>query len=117
MVHNVTIPFSFDTSPIEAQIAKIGAEELGKAIGDIVRNGIYSAMPKKNRYYSYNSNHPKSDDEIDWVSVIRDWHKDWLDAHSQEVIDEAAMLLAMKVSRKKAWRETLEEFKAERDAE
>lgn len=28
MLHNVTIPFCFDTSPIEEQIANIGATEV-----------------------------------------------------------------------------------------
>lgn len=112
MLHNVTIPFCFDTSPIEEQIASIGAKEVGKAIGELVRKGIYSVMPKKN-CYGYRDVHPTSDDQIDWTGFMKDIANQWLNDHSEQVIDEAALLLAMKVSRKKSWRETLADLKEE----
>lgn len=116
MLHNVTIPFCFDTSPIEEQIANIGATEVGKAIGEVVRKGVFSVMPKKG-YYGYGKSHPASEDEIDWAGFVKSHFYEFMDEHKDEVIDEAALLLAMKASRKKSWRETLEELKAERDAE
>lgn len=111
MIHDVTIPFSFDTSPIENQIAAIGQNEVLKVIENVTKQGMYSVLPKKNRY-SYRDR-PKSDDEIDWSEVINDRLNEWLNSHSQEIIDEAAILLAKKASRKKAWREVLAELKDE----
>ena len=111
MIHDVTIPFSFDTSPIENQIAAIGQSEVLKVIEKVTKQGIYSVLPKKNRY-SYRDT-PKNDDEIDWSEVINNQFGKWLDSHSQEIIDEAALLLATKARRKKAWREVLAELKDE----
>lgn len=115
MIHDVTIPFSFDTSPIEAQLASIGEREVGKVIESVTKQGIYGVMPKKGGYGYYNSGKPKSDDEIDWRKFIEDRFAKWLDSHAQEVIDEAALLLAARVGRKKAWREVLAELKEESD--
>lgn len=115
MIHDVTIPFSFDTTPIENQIANIGEQEVAKAIEATVREGIYSALPKKNGWYRDNT--PKSDDEIDWAWFMKDRFEKWLDLHTQEIVDEAAVLMAMRGGRKKAWREVLDELRAERDAE
>lgn len=114
MVHNVTIPFSFDTSPIERQIANIGEKEVLRIIREVTKSGIYSVMPKKNGWYGNNT--PKNDSEVDWNSYIKDNFDKWIAANSREIIDEAALLLAMRGSRKKAWREVLEELQAERDA-
>jgi hypothetical protein len=115
MIHDVTIPFRFDTSPIERQIESYGAELVGKAIADTVRQGIYSVMPKVNGWY--NDRTPTKDSEVNWRAYVDERMKAWLDENKQEVIDEAALLLAMRAGRKKAWREVLEELKAERDAE
>ena len=38
----------------------------------------------------------------------------WMERHKEEVIDEAALLMAMRGSRKLKWREVLEEYRAER---
>lgn len=115
MIHDVTIPFSFDTSPIEAQIEAIGEKEVSKVIESVTKQGIYGVMPKKGGYGYYNSGKPKSDDEIDWCKFIEDRFAKWLDSHSQEIIDEAALLLATRAGRKKAWREVLAELKEESD--
>lgn len=114
MVHNVTIPFSFDTSPIERQIANIGEKEVLRIIQDVTMKGIFSVMPKKNGWYR---DRPKNEDEIDWNGYIKDNISRWLSDNSQAIVDEAALLLAMRGSRKKAWREVLEELQAERDAQ
>lgn len=110
MIHDVTIPFSFDTSPIEEHIASIGEQEVGKIIEETVRKGIASVMPKRTSYGYYSKDKLE---EIDWRRFINDTFHEWLDANRQEIMDEAALLLAMKTSRKKAWREVLAELKEE----
>lgn len=114
MIHDVTIPFAFDTSPIEEQIANVGAQEAQKLIEDVVHKGLLSALPKKGSYWAGN---PKNEDEIDWKRLVNDRVDEFIESHKDEIVDEAAMLLAMRGSRKKAWREVLDELRAERDAE
>lgn len=115
MIHDVTIPFSFDTSPIEAQIASIGEREVGKVIESVTKKGIYSTLPKKGGYGYYSNQKPMNDDEVDWRKFIEDRFAKWLDSHAQEIVDEAALLLATRAGRKKAWREVLAELKEESD--
>ena len=117
MIHDVTIPFSFDTSPIERQIANIGEQEVKSIIREVTLNGIYSAMPSKMSYGYYSSNAPTKDNQIDWKRYLDERVDKWLDAHAQDIIDEAALLMAMRGSRKKKWREVLDELKEERNAE
>ena len=108
MIHDVTIPFSFDTSPIEEHIANIGEREVSKVIEATVLKGIVSVMPKRGTYGYYDKSR---EDEIDWRRFVNDSFHFWLDTHKAEIVDEAALLLAMKASRKKAWREVLAELK------
>lgn len=116
MIHDVTIPFSFDTTPIENQIANIGAQEVKSIIREVTLNGIYSALPSKRNGY-YNSLTPTKDSDINWKSYVDDRMYKWLDAHRQEIVDEAALLVAMRAGRTTQWRKVLDELKAERDAE
>ena len=88
MIHDVTIPFSFDTTPIENQIANIGAQEVKSIIREVTLNGIYSALPSKRNGY-YNSLTPTKDSDINWKSYVDDRMYKWLDAHRQEIVDEA----------------------------
>lgn len=113
MIHDVTIPFSFDTSPIEKQIANIGEQEVKSIIREVTLNGILSVMPSKRASYYQ----PHDDGEINWKAYVDDRMYKWLDAHRQEIVDEAALLVAMRGSRTTQWRKVLEELKAERDAE
>lgn len=116
MIHDVTIPFSFDTSPIEAQIANIGAQKVESIIREVTMNGIYSVMPSKRRNY-YHANQPHNDSDVDWKAYVDERMDAWVDSHREEIVDEAALLMAMRVSRSTKWREILKELKAERDAE
>ena len=116
MIHDVTIPFSFDTSPIERQIASIGEQEVKGIIREVTLNGIYSALPSKRNGY-YKSLTPTKDSEVDWKAYVDERMQKWLDAHRQEIVDEAALLLAMRGSRTRKWREVLAELRAERDAQ
>lgn len=103
MIHDVTIPFRFDTSPIEAQVAAIGFDEVAKIIDKVVKEGIAKTLP-----HSYRGN------DIDWHRYVDDYMDKWMERHKEEVIDEAALLMAMRGSRKLKWREVLEEYRAER---
>lgn len=107
MIHDVTIPFRFDTSPIEAQIANIGVSEVAKIVDKVVKEGIVEALPHD---YGYSS---RKKSNIDWRRYINSYMDKWMERHKDEIIDEAALLMAMRGSRKKAWREVLEELKEE----
>lgn len=108
------IPFAFDTTPLEKVIQNQGEQEVKRIIEDMVREGVKDAMPKKSNGYAYMSgNDPKLSVEIDWRKFVENRFDRWLDQHQQEIIDEAALLMAAKGSRKKAWREVLAEVKAD----
>lgn len=100
MIHDVTIPFSFDTSPIERQIASIGEGEVRKIVDKMVKKGIDDVMPTG--YW---------DKEPNWGAYLKERVVDWLNDHKQEVIDEAALLLAARAGRTKAWRDVLDELR------
>jgi hypothetical protein len=117
MIHDVTIPFRFDTTPIENQIANIGEQEVKSIIREVTLNGIYSVMPSKRHGIYGGSLTPTKDDEVNWKAYVDDRMYKWLDAHRQEIVDEAALLVAMRAGRTTQWRKVLEELKAERDAE
>lgn len=102
----VLVPFSFDTTPIEAMMAEQGKQEVLRVIENLVMDAIDKNLPKKSVGYGYSA-----EQVTDWRGYLDGCIKSWLDAHSEEVIDEAAMLLAAKASRKKAWREVLAEVK------
>lgn len=107
MIHNVTIPFSFDTSPIEQQIASIGEDEVRKVVDAVVKRGISEALPT-GYYYSKPADGMPN---VNWRMYIGDYMDEWMERHKQEVIDEAALLMAMRAGRKKAWREVLAELR------
>lgn len=98
----IVIPFAFDTAPIEKVIQNQGEQEVKRIIEDVVREGIKNAMPKKSNGHAY-----------DWRGFLENRFNRWLDEHQQEIIDEAALLMVAKGSRKKAWREVLAEVKAD----
>lgn len=105
----ITIPFAFDTTPIEHMMRDHGVEEAMKILREIVEENAISQIPKmrENHYYVKNGNDP------DWKGYMNDIARKWLDEHAQEIVDEAALLLAAKAGRKKAWREVLAEIRSE----
>lgn len=109
MRHELTIPFSFDTGPIEAMLAKVGEDEVRKMIEQITRDGINKALSNVYGYEWY-----RNQKDVNWKKVIGDRIDSFIERNRQEVVDEAALLMAMRGSRKKAWREVLEELKEER---
>lgn len=102
------IPFEFDTGPIERKLEESGYEEIWKGLVGQCEDGLLRAFP--GTYY----NQPRSIGEVDWRRFAEKAMEGMVAAHLQEVVDEAALLLAMRASRKKAWREVLEEYRAER---
>ena len=107
----IVIPFAFDTAPMESFIQEQGLDEVKRVIRKMAEDGVREVLPK--RYIGYGTTEPS----VDWKTYFDRRFNEWLNDHADEIIDEAALLLAAKAGRKKAWREVLDELKAERDAE
>lgn len=110
MIHDIVIPFRFDTSAIEEQIRSIGESEVAKVIREVTLNALCSVMPSKRRGY-YRDLTSSSVDDIDWRSYIDSRMYEWLNEHADEIIDEAALLLAAKAKSRRKWRDVLAELK------
>lgn len=104
----ITIPFAFDTTPIEEMLQKHGEEEAMRILRKMVEDNVIKEVPKKRTYYG-------TTDEPDWHGLMEKCFVDWLNEHKEEVIDEAALLLAAKACRTKKWRELLTEIKEGKD--
>ena len=111
----ITIPFAFDTAPIEQMLQKDGEREAMRILENIVSEGLWKAMPEKSDRYSYGYGSKSKEPEIDWKAYVDRMLSSFIDEHSEEIIDEAALLLAARASRKKSWRDVLAEVKAETD--
>lgn len=103
----ITIPFAFDTAPIEQMLQERGTEEAMKIVERMVRENVISKVPKQRDYYGSETDKP------DWKRYIDQEFRLWLDEHEQEIVDEAALLLAAKAGRKGPWRNVLREIKEE----
>lgn len=112
----IVIPFAFDTAPIEKLLQEQGEQEVMRIIEKLVMDGIRASMPQKVQYGYSGYELQKKEPEIDWRKFVEDHFSRWLDDHSQEIIDEAALLMAAKAGRKKAWREVLAEIKEKDNA-
>lgn len=119
MIHDCTIPFSFDTSPIERQIAAIGEEEVMRIVREMVKKGVADALPSKSKYNygSWKVTKGGGEKDIDWTRYVNQYLDSWIERHRQEVIDEAALLMAMRAGRTARWRDVLAELRAEGDEE
>lgn len=110
----ITIPFAFDTTPIEHMMRDHGIDEAMKILREIVEENAISQIPKmRDRYYYVNNHYVNNGNDPDWKGYMDDIARNWLDEHAQEIVDEAALLLAAKAGRKKAWREVLAEIRSE----
>lgn len=105
----ITIPFAFDTAPIETMLQKHGTEEAMKIIERMVRENVISQVPKERDYYGV-----RKSDNPDWKAYMDERVDLWMDEHAEEIIDEAALLLAARAGRRAKWRDVLREFKEER---
>jgi hypothetical protein len=104
----IVIPFAFDTAPIEKLLEEQGEAEVMRILSEKVDSAVIANLPMKNDGYGYNAKKVP-----DWRGFLENRFSRWLDEHTQEIIDEAALLMAAKGSRKKAWREVLAEVKAD----
>lgn len=112
----IVIPFAFDTAPVEKLLQEQGEAEVMKRLDSIVMEGIKKALPEKEPSYSYGAyrrHENVGEPEIDWQGYVNEKLSSWINQHSQEIIDEAALLMAARGARKKAWREVLAEVKEE----
>lgn len=107
MKYEITIPFCFDTTAIEQCLQEIGQKELEKAIAEIVEKNVRDCLPKK---LGYGLTMP---DVPDWRGYLDEKLRAWLDEHAEEVVDEAALLMAEKGGRKRRWRDVLKDIKEE----
>ena len=112
----IVIPFAFDTAPLEKLLQEQGEAEVMRVLEQLVNDGIKAALPQKQRY-SYSGYQKKNEEpEIDWHKYVEDHLNRWIDTHAEEIIDEAALLMAARMGRKKTWREVLAEVKEESNA-
>lgn len=102
----VVIPFAFDTAPIEEMLQERGEKEVMRILADKVDAAVIANLPTKPDGYGYNAKQVP-----DWRRLLEDRFSRWLNEHQQEIVDEAALLLATRGGRKKAWREVLAEVK------
>ena len=105
----IMVPFAFDTAPAEEMLQKHGEEEAMRILREMVEENVISQVPKKRNYYGMTG-------KLDWHGLMEECFADWLNKHKEEVIDEAALLLAAKAGRTKKWRELLTEIKDESNA-
>lgn len=104
----IVIPFAFDTAPLEQMLQEQGEEEVIKILTKLVEENVISKIPKKRIGYGY-----RETTEPDWEQFITNNFYGWLNDHAEDIVDEAALLLVQKGSRKKKWREVLAEIKEE----
>lgn len=106
MLHEVMIPFTFDTTPVESLVAETGEAEVKRAVEEIVEKGVKASLPKR---YSYG----RVNYDVDWNQLVKECINEWLNEHAQEIVDEAVILLAARGRSKKQWREMLAEIREE----
>ena len=101
----IVIPFAFDTAPVEKMMQEHGKDEVMKILHDMVRDNLVACVPRHKDYYGRDTENPN------WSALMRDCFKEWLDEHSEEIVDEAALVLAQRGSSKRKWRDVLKEIK------
>lgn len=106
----IVVPFAFDTTPIEAMLQEQGKDEAMKILHQMVENNVIKQIPRKETYYGRKLNEPN------WRRYMDEYFRSWLDDHVEEIIDEAALLLAARAGRKNKWREVLREVKEESES-
>lgn len=117
MIHEITIPFRFDTGPIEDRLREHGYEEIYRTLANRVEEALLACLNKKLNKYSYYSDTWKSLSDVNWLALVTRCIDHFLEEHTEEIVDEAALLLVTRGSRKKKWREVLAELKDEQAAQ
>lgn len=103
----IVIPFAFDTDPIEQRLQDVGVEEVNRRIDELISSHVLEVLPKTDVTW-----HEPA--KTDWKRYVDLRMDAFFEAHEEEIVDEAATLLAMRVSRRKPWRDVLAEYKEER---
>lgn len=111
----IVVPFAFDTTPIEQMLEDVGKDDVLKRIDELIKDYVLEAIPKESDSWGYsvgdgwgyNAGKP------DWKSLVTRRVDAFLDSHSEEIVDEAALLLAMRSGSKRRWRDVLKEHKEE----
>ena len=112
----ITIPFAFDTKPIEDELQEHGYQEVMARIIKSAEESMLKQLPGKESGlgYYYDST-PRKLSDINWLKIVNDRIDKAIEEHIEEIVDEAALLLVKRAGRKKSWREVLAEIKEEQD--
>jgi hypothetical protein len=103
----VTIPFMFDTTPIEQALEQVAEEEVRRKVDKLIERHVSDAVPRAYNGWGEDKGKP------DWSALIRERIDAILERHADKIIDEAALLIAMRASSKRKWRDVLAECKEE----
>lgn len=116
MNHEIMIPFNFDTSFIEKKLQDDGYSEVMNQLTKRAEEQMMKQLPTNGGYNRWNEK--PTEKKIDWHKFFSDrmnrWFEAWISEHSQEIIDEAALLMAKRGASRKAWRDVLAEYQDER---
>lgn len=115
MINEIVIPFQFNTAPIEERLQEHGYEEITRQILESAEKAMLDKLPcgrNRNNWY-YDKATAKKLSDVDWKGMANDRLDAAIAEHMDEIVDEAALLLAMRGNRKKKWREVLAELKEE----
>ena len=119
MNHEIMIPFNFDTSFIERKLQDDGYNEVLRQLVNKADEQMMKQLPTKGGYDHWAKKQVEK--QIDWHKFFNDrinrWFNDWIAEHGQEIIDEAALLMAKRGASRKAWREVLSEYQDERQTD
>ena len=120
MNHEIVIPFNFDTSFFEKKLQDDGYDEVIRQLVENANAQMMKQLPTKGGNYDRWSK-KTIEKSIDWYKMFSQkmdgWFESWIAEHGQEIIDEAALLMAKRGSSRKAWREVLSEYQEERNQE
>jgi hypothetical protein len=104
----VNVPFEFDERAIEEKLRVEGDRIVDHTIRDMVRDDVIAQLPKRHTYYGYGS----GEGEVDWGEAMRQMFSEYLSEHVSEIVDEAAVLLAMRAEKRKGWKAAVAEYRA-----
>jgi len=118
MNHEIMIPFNFDTSFIEKKLQDDGYSEVMNQLTERAQEQMMKQLPTSGGCYD-RWNMKQIERKIDWYKFFSDrmnkWFEVWISEHGQEIIDEAALLMAKRGASRKAWREVLAEYQEEQN--
>jgi hypothetical protein len=103
----ITIPFSFDTAPIEQMLQEVSKDEVTRKVDEIVKEGVLSALPE-----AYSSGWGGTG-KPDWNTYVRNRTDAFIAKNADTIIDRASVLLAMRGATKRPWKDVLAEYKEE----